>query len=98
MAYQREVEGGGRILPNSRAIALQQCGQCRRAGRTKGRLTSAQATRSKTISWKSQVAAFRQGFVKGDGLGLTRDDEEEAAEELKEFTRAGLHPIDMIDR
>jgi len=44
------------------------------------------------------VAAFRQGFVKGDGLGLTRDDEEEAAEELKEFTRAGLHPIDMIDR
>ena len=29
--------GGGRILPNSRAIVLHQCGQCRRAGRMRGR-------------------------------------------------------------
>jgi len=32
---QKEVEGG-HILPNSRAIVLQQCGQCRQAGRMKG--------------------------------------------------------------
>jgi len=35
MAYKREVEGGGRILLNSRAIVLQQCGQCSRAERMK---------------------------------------------------------------
>jgi len=29
MAYKREVGGGGRILPNSRAIILHQGGQCR---------------------------------------------------------------------
>jgi len=38
---------GGRILPNNHAIALHQCGQCRRAGRMQGRLTSAQTTKSK---------------------------------------------------
>ena len=32
----------GRIMPNSRAIVLQQCGQCRRAGSVKGRLIRAQ--------------------------------------------------------
>jgi len=32
---QREVEGS-HIFPNSRAMVLQQCGQCRRAGRIKG--------------------------------------------------------------
>jgi len=31
----------GCILPNSRAIVLQQCGQCRRAGRMKGRFIRA---------------------------------------------------------
>jgi len=45
---------GGRISPNSRAIVLRQCGQCRRAGRMNGRLTSAQTTRGKTISCKGQ--------------------------------------------
>jgi len=29
-------------MPNSRAIVLQQCGQCRRAGSVKGRLIRAQ--------------------------------------------------------
>jgi len=48
---------GGRILPNRRAIVLQQCEQCRRAGRMKGRLTSAQMTRSKTISCEGQLAS-----------------------------------------
>jgi len=43
MAYQREVKGG-HILPNSREIVLHQCGQCRRAGRMKGRLTRSQTT------------------------------------------------------
>ena len=47
--------GGGRILPNSRAIVLQQCGQCRRAGRMNGRLTRAQTNRSQTISCKGQA-------------------------------------------
>jgi len=46
---------GGLLLPNSRAIVLQQCEQCRRAGRMKRRLTSAQTTRSKTISCKGQL-------------------------------------------
>jgi len=27
--------GGGSYMPNSRAIVLQRCGQCRRAGRMK---------------------------------------------------------------
>jgi len=39
-----------RILPNSSAIVLQQCGQCRRVGRMKGRLTRAHTTRSEKIS------------------------------------------------
>ena len=47
---------GGRILPNSRAIVLQQCGQCRRAGRRKGRLIRAQTTNSKRLSCKGQHA------------------------------------------
>ena len=57
MAYQRQVEGGrggGSILPDSRATVLQQCGQCRRAGRIKGRLSSAHTIRSRTISCKGQ--------------------------------------------
>jgi len=29
---QKKVGGGGRILPKSRAIVLQTCGQCSRAG------------------------------------------------------------------
>jgi len=53
LAYQREVEGG-RILSNSRAIVLQQCGPCRRVGRMKGRLTCAHTTQSKTIFCKGQ--------------------------------------------
>jgi len=48
---------GGRILPNSRAIVLQQCGQCRRAGRKKGRLTRAQTTGSKTLPCEVQISA-----------------------------------------
>ena len=46
---------GRRTLPNSCAIVLQLCGQCRRAEKMKGRLTSAQTTRSKTISCKGQT-------------------------------------------
>jgi len=46
---------GGRILPNSRAIILKQCGQCRHAGRMQGRLLRAQITRSKTVSCKGQA-------------------------------------------
>ena len=44
----------GCILPNSRAIVLQQCGQCKRAGRMQGRLIRAQTTISKRISCKAQ--------------------------------------------
>jgi len=49
--------GGGHILPKSRAIVLQPCGQCRRAEKTKGRLIRVQTTRSKTISCKGQERA-----------------------------------------
>ena len=44
-------------MPNSRSMVLQQCRQCRRAGRMKRRLPSAQTTRSKTISCKGQAVA-----------------------------------------
>jgi len=54
MAYKGRSKRG-RILPNSRATVLQQCRQCRRAGRMKGRLTRAPTVRSKTISCKGQV-------------------------------------------
>jgi len=30
--YKRGLGGGGRILPSSRALVFQHCGQCRRAG------------------------------------------------------------------
>jgi len=46
---------GGQILPNHRVTVLQQCGQCRRAGRMKGRLIRAQTTGSKTISCTGQL-------------------------------------------
>jgi len=45
---------GGRILPFSRAIVLQQGGQCRWAGGVKARLIRAQVTPSKKISCKGQ--------------------------------------------
>ena len=44
------------ILPNSRAIVLQQWGQCRRDGRMKGRLIRAQTTRRNLLSYKGQAA------------------------------------------
>ena len=44
----------GRILPHSRAIVLQQCGQCRRAGRMNERLIRAQTTRSERTSCEGQ--------------------------------------------
>jgi len=47
---QKGGRGGGRILLDSHAIVLQQCGQCRRAERMKGRLIRAKTSRSKTIS------------------------------------------------
>jgi len=38
--HKKESSRGGRIIPNSRAIVLQQCGQCRRAGRMKSAMDS----------------------------------------------------------
>ena len=49
------VRVGGRILPNSRAMLLQQCGQCSRAGKRKCRLIRAQTTgrtRKKSVKAK----------------------------------------------
>jgi len=53
MAYKREVEG--------RAIVLQQCGRCRRAGRMKRRLIRAGPIRIKEylVKAKPQLAARR---------------------------------------
>ena len=62
---------GGRILPNSRAIVLQQCGQCRRAGRMKRRLTRAETTRSKTISCKAKPVRVCSGGSAGPDLFIT---------------------------
>jgi len=61
MAYTKGSVGG-RIFPNSRAIVLQQCGQCRRAGRMQERLIRAQTTKSKTISCKGQLAIILRMF------------------------------------
>jgi len=60
--------GEGRILPNHRAIVSQQCGQCRRARKGKGRLIRAQTTRSKTISCTGQ----NERETQIDDLGLNR--------------------------
>jgi len=59
---------GARILPNSRAMVLRQCGQCRRAGRMKGRLIRAQTTSSKIISWKGQCTAPSLCYFVTQGL------------------------------
>ena len=58
---------GGRILRESRAIVLQQCGQCRWAGEIKGGLIRVQTARSKTISCKGQG---RGGDPGGRGQGV----------------------------
>jgi len=49
----------GRVLPNSRAIQVQQCGQYRLAGRLKERMIRAETTRSKRISCKGQYTSSR---------------------------------------
>jgi len=46
-AWHTKGELGGRILPNRRAMVLQQCGQCRRDKKIKGCMIRAQTTRSK---------------------------------------------------
>ena len=54
---------GGRILPSSRAIVLQQCGRCRRVGRMKERLIRAQTTRSKEYLVEANLAYTRYSFT-----------------------------------
>jgi len=53
MAY-KWGSGGRLILPNSRAIVLQQCGKCRWAGRMKGRLIRARTTKSEQYLVKAK--------------------------------------------
>jgi len=66
----------GCILPNSRAIVLQQCGQCRRAGRMNGRLTRARTTRGKTMSCNGQgVGPSQQRRVAYTYTDINRGDE-----------------------
>jgi len=55
-AYIRGGWERGRILLDSRAIVLQQCGQCKRAERMKRRLIRARTTRSKTLYCKGQLS------------------------------------------
>jgi len=69
------VRVGGCILPNRRAIVLQQCGQCRRAGRKKGRLSRAHTYSGKTISCERQSPGGCKGKVQGPAprrLAFTR--------------------------
>jgi len=54
-------------LPNSRAMVLQQRGQCRQAGRMKGLLIPAETTRSTSKSGKGQ------GRGRGYGIHIPRD-------------------------
>ena len=56
---QKGGRGGGRILPNGRAILLQQCGQCRRAGRMKERLIRVQTITSRRMSCKGPTIDVR---------------------------------------
>ena len=71
MSYEKGGRRGGHILPNSRAIILQQCGQCRRAGRMEGRLIHAQTTKSKPIIlYRSSKVGV--GQRSGEREGLTR--------------------------
>ena len=55
---------GGLILPTSRAVVLQQCGQCRWAGGRKGPLIRAQTTLSRKVHVplrRTWVWALRKG-------------------------------------
>jgi len=63
--YKREVEGG-RLLPDSRAMVLQQCGKSRWAGGMQGRSIRAQTTRSKRTYCKGQ----REECVQSAPFGL----------------------------
>jgi len=62
MAYKREVGGGGRILPNSRAIVLHPGGQCRWARGKKGWLIHAEKPRSERLSCKGQLPVGQGGM------------------------------------
>jgi len=67
---QKGGRGGNHILPDSHAIVLQQCGQCRRAGRMKGRLIRAQTTSSKRKPCKGQY----EGCLEQPVLAVTGTD------------------------
>jgi len=65
--------GGEGILRNGRPMVLQQCGQCRRTRRMKGRLIRAHATRNTRISRKGQfTASSPQPQLEEPVLGSTR--------------------------
>jgi len=55
---------GSRILSNSRAIVLQQCGQCRRDERMKGRLIGAGTITSERLSCKGQLMLYSGCFTR----------------------------------
>jgi len=57
------VRRGGRMLPNSRSIVLQQGGQCRWSRGMQGWLIRAQKLWSKRISCKSQIAGKDDKFT-----------------------------------
>ena len=61
------------IVRDSRATALQQCGQCRWAGGRKGWLIRAQWPRSKRISCEGQVAKKDHRWWVTMCIGCTRD-------------------------
>jgi len=61
MTYKERVGGGGRILPNIRAIVLHQGVQCRWAQGMKGWLIRAQKPESKTISCRGQARGTHGG-------------------------------------
>jgi len=60
---------GSRILPNTRAIVLQQCGDWKWAGGMKARLLRAQTILSKRISCKCQRPVRLDHFWREEGFG-----------------------------
>ena len=55
-------------MPNSRALVLQQCGQCRWAGGLKGRLIRAQTPTSKRRSCNGQPRTHARGYTYKPGV------------------------------
>jgi len=60
------------MLPNSRALVMQQCGQCTQAGRKKGRLIRAQTTKVTEYLVNANMQVPASAALAGKHLLATR--------------------------